>query len=354
MQFLTDHWCDRLYRFRQLQYWFSSFNTCVLINRMLLISSTALFLTGTSFVVIGRFFFWERYHLYGCRKDYDVNFPPVCSSDRRPSGVDLPTASCYSLAFVCLVLMFLLPLLVERVHWKRDLAEEIWFFCTRGMKQLKLDPTSLGWTLLPSLVCHLEGISPRNLDKSAKWIHQKTTQSSVTKKRFLTHLGSCVWTELFLLHIFAKKKMFAFLCISCILCFALPFVLPIVEHGLITGLCLTIATLVFALSPVLFGVLFFVTVIAVLASSGQGVWLPAVICLSVWGALWLAVLGGSYVSENRDEAELIKRAYNARLPMYVSTESGDLDLLLFLRGFRGHTVNTDISDFVKRVRTVDK
>ena len=89
---------DRLVRLRLLQRYMSAGIMFLVISKEGFIVSLLLLATGGAFIMVGRFFFWERHKLCGCRVDYPTSITSrMCSTDwqRHARGsVDSSTMTC--------------------------------------------------------------------------------------------------------------------------------------------------------------------------------------------------------------------------------------------------------------------
>lgn len=338
-----DHWISLLTTFRKIQYMTSSFNTTVLLNHHLFLLQMTLFFTGLFTTIMGRFYYQERFHMYGCRSNYQHGFPYRCPSDKRPNDIDIATGTCYAMSFVCLCLMMIIPTLWARFHWKCDLTREIWFYCMRGLKKKKAKMDKCDF--LSNILVRLEGVHSLCGKRDCGMIRKDT---KTHQRRLFVHLGSCMWSELFLLYHFKRWKIFVPMFIMVIVCITCPLFVPLVAGGW-SRIIMMVSMLTFSLCPIFSATLLVLLIVCVL--SVDGAWMTVIITVTAWLVTWIVTLLLCYVREKDDEEDLVRKAYGAKLPMFMKTvQEGDIDLLLYLRGYKHDRKTSDICEFLKRLK----
>ena len=339
-------WTTSLYRYRQIQYLMSSFTVYLTQTRWVLVLQLLFLVCGFVSAIIGRFYFWERYHLYGCRKDYETGFPQICPIHRRNNGIDLATGTCYAVSGLFLWIMTVVPVMWMKFHWKCRLANEIVSMSRRVLSEREIFDSRITGPL-QSFLTSAEGVG-------TPCCRQTTANTRVAKDvhrhHFLTHLGSCLWSELYLLYVFKQWKAFALYIILICLVLTIPLASPLLSHGWSTFVMLT-GMLCFMVCPIFSGLLLLIIMTCVM--------LHPVIQMCAFLACWCVLCAGmmffSFWKGKHDEIDLMRRAYGQKLQTSVhKLLPTDVDTLLFIRGYgRGSLLLTDlqkgITDLSKRM-----
>lgn len=189
---------DRLVRLRLLQRYMSAGIMSLVISRGGFIVSLLLLATGGAFIVFGRFFFWERHQLYGCRVDYATSITSrICSTDwqRHARGsLDSSTMTCLVSGTIALFVAVAYPYALLAIKGNREEIEEI-----RSIVHLIHHSMDNGRDhsrgVWERVVLRLTGLdSPR-----IPWIyfHHPTLHQSLDRRRHFRRFAACLWTEVF-------------------------------------------------------------------------------------------------------------------------------------------------------------
>lgn len=338
-------WSTALYKYRRIQYLTSSFSVFLTQKRWVFITQILFFMCGLISATVGRFYFWERYHLYGCRQNYETGFPQACPSHRRYKGIDLSTGTCYAVSAIFLWVMILLPVMWMKFHWKCWLANEIALISRKVLAENQIYDTRI-IEPVESFLILAEGL---NVPCCITVHGKKPAIKHVHRHRFLTHLGSCVWGELYLLYLFGQKLLFIIMIILIFLTLSIPLFSPLLSSGW-TTFAMMMSMLCFMFSPCFSGLLFVILMACVLSHS----LIHVCIFLVSWCVLCVGVLIFSYAKGMHDELDLLRRVYGEQLQASTRNISpGDLDTLLYLRGFGKGTLLSDvkkcITDLARRI-----
>ncbi len=352
------HFSDRpcvLVKFRRLQYLSSSFNTYMMLNKALFAYQFVMFTVGFVSAIVGKFYFEERYHLYGCRKNYQDGFPEMCQERSQPSGIDAATGRCYAVAALSTFLIVVVPVMWVRCHWKCWLARDISFFLTKSFKEINVEDVAIYSDFLTMLI-YLEGAHSTCQLRRSSSCHMPS-EKAMCRQRFLCHVGSCIWSELFFKYHFRKRWTFVLASLVMFIIFAvLPTAVPLVTHGW-SGLVMLFASTLFLICPLFCGSLLLVLLCCSLAH----LTVPICIFLVMWTCLVVGALLFAYTRETHDEVHLVSMAYRTELVKYVqSVVEGDVKLLLALRGYgepfllgkMKAEMKTAISDMHGRMRDI--
>ena len=310
---------------RKIQYLSSSYSTCILVNKPVFCIQFCLFLFGLLSAVVGRFYFWERYHLYGCRLNYTEGFPVLCPDRKRPTFIDLDTATCYGLTFSTLVLMVIIPIVWANFHWKCKLRNEIIHQSNKVFKHHKIVD---GDTILKlqSILLSLEHASRFCTLQKCK----AGQKGEVGSHGVLVHIGSSLWSEIYFNYHFKRWGSLTVLLLSLSLTIILPGMVPLMEHGW-PGIITMLAMVMFYVSPLLCGLLL---VILAMCMSSNHPQLGILLLLIGWFLVNMLSIIFAYMREKCDELELLRKNYADDLPLYIrEIKSNDVDVLLYLRGY---------------------
>lgn len=321
---------------RKVQFLSSSFNTCIFFSRVQFIIQLVLLGFGAISTIVGRFYFWERYHLYGCRHNYDEGFPVMCPSSKRPNSIDANTGFCYGLSFLSLIMMMVIPMLWTNFHWKCKLGAEIVHMSDRVLARNKIIDEEIKCTLQNTLLS-LEHSNSYCRKQNCK----RLASNPLEMHKFLVHLGSCLWSEMFLLGHFKRWGPLAVILTGIALCVSLPCFMSMSLHGW-SAIFMIFGMLLFFISPLFSGVLILILVPCIVSHS------PHVVAISVlgcWCALTLATIVFSFLRESHDELTVVRYSYQSDLPLYLNEMKRlDVDVMLYIRGYRKFGVSfVDIS-----------
>lgn len=204
MKTLTFYPDDTLVHLRLLQRYMSAGAMSLVISRGGFIVSLVLLICGCSFIVVGRFFFWERHQLYGCRRDYTTSITsqvcPVNWRNKAGSSTDTPTLTCVASGTVALLVALVYPYALVAIKGNREETEEIrsavhmaHSSTTKTRDQLHGDGDSAGDLFVN--VLHLTGLDrPR---RSWNYFRHPNLFKSLDRRRRLRRFAACLWTEVF-------------------------------------------------------------------------------------------------------------------------------------------------------------
>ena len=189
---------DRLVRLRLLQRYMSAGIMSLVISRGGFIVSLLLLATGSAFIVVGQFFFWERHRLYGCRPDYTTSVTSrICSTDwQRHAGasMDSPTLTCLASGAIALFVAVAYPYALLAIKGNREETEEIrsivHLVCHSADNAKDLSRGNWEHTVL-----RLTG-----LDSSHRpWIyfHHPILHQRLDRRRRFRRFAACLCTEVF-------------------------------------------------------------------------------------------------------------------------------------------------------------
>ena len=189
---------DRLVRLRLLQRYMSAGIMSLVISRGGFIVSLLLLATGSAFIVVGRFFFWERYRLYGCHPSYTTSvYDHLCSQrwqEDASSHMDTSTVACLISGSFILSVALVYPYALLAIKGGREEAEEIRSIVHLGYySAVGRSGRPLRDLELPIL--HLFGLQHSFL--LWNYFKHQNLESSLTRRRRLRRLSACLWTETF-------------------------------------------------------------------------------------------------------------------------------------------------------------
>lgn len=189
---------DHLVRLRLLQRYMSAGIISLVISKGGFLVSLMLLLAGVGFIVVGRFFFWERFHLYGCDPNYTTSiYTQLCPSQWQQdasSHVDTPTVACIVSGSAILLVALLYPYTLLAIKGNREETEEV-----RSIVHLEYRSTTnpfgrslREWELA---VLHLLGLQrPFPL---WNYFHHDKLKFALSQRRRLRRFSACIWTEMF-------------------------------------------------------------------------------------------------------------------------------------------------------------
>ena len=93
-------------------------------SRGLFFASLVLLCSGFAAVVVGRFFFLERYRLYGCNADYEEYSEHLRICDPTMPAADTSTAACLTVGASLLILAAVYPLARVAVRGRKEETDE--------------------------------------------------------------------------------------------------------------------------------------------------------------------------------------------------------------------------------------
>lgn len=189
---------DDLIRLRLLQRYMSAGIMSLVISRGGFFTSVLLLVTGSGFIVVGRFFFWERHNVYGCRPDYTTSVSSrACSFDwQRKARVSLDSSTliCLTSGAIAWLVALVYPYALVAVKGKREEAEEL-------RSTVHLVYQSVEKTRYPSrheceqTVMGLVGLG--HYPSRWNYFHHPRLNHSLTRRRRYRRFAACLWTEVF-------------------------------------------------------------------------------------------------------------------------------------------------------------
>lgn len=194
---------EHLVRLRLLQRYMSAGIMSLVISRGGFIVSLVHLLAGVAFIVVGRFFFWERYHLYGCRPDYTTStMSSPCSPEwqREASGsVDVSTTACLVSGSVILVVALLFPYALLALKGNREETEEIrsivhlqYHTATATTREVRQHPALVVWE---RAILRIVDLKPPS--RIWTYFHHQTLDKTLARRRRFRRFAGCLWTEVF-------------------------------------------------------------------------------------------------------------------------------------------------------------
>lgn len=305
-----------LLKLRKLQYITSSYNTQLFLNKNIIYFQLISFTVSLCFTIIGKYYSLERYHTYGCRKNYNTGFPISCPNFRKPTGIDGDSAMMFFGSFIFIILMIIFPVLYQTRTWKSLLLEDIYFYTEDSLKKIGLtDVTYIEKAY--KLISNLEGLSHKDQTFDNKI-------GLVKKRSFLIHIGSCIWSEMFLLYHFKRYKTFCALIILVMISVLFPLFLPI-ANTFSSTLGLMVSCILFYVLPCFSGILMLILTASIFATHVDFFILSFFI---MWTAITLGTIIFAYWKDKKDEIHLIRNTYSRKLQ-----SKQQIEVCLFLRGY---------------------
>ena len=299
------------------------------MERKILYIQVFLFSCFLSFLIQAKYYWMERYHLYGCRENYLQGFPIICPKSRRQTGIDLHTSLYFAIALAFLLLVIAIPFIYRTKQLKHFLAEDIYLNVWHRIQSLgikeKTEP-------MASLLMRIEGTSLEYLKPKTQSLDERW--KTLDRHLFLSHLGSSIWSELFLLYIFKQKGLFALLITPFTISILLPLFIPLTTSSF-SSFLLSLAGVFFHALPLIsgLGVLF---MSAAILSHSTNVYL--IVFLTLWFFTTFLALITSSLRERKDERNLVTLAYKDELDRYNPfniPKEASLHTYLYLRGYKG-------------------
>lgn len=267
-----DH---HLARMRLLQRYMSAGIACLEISRGGFVVSLLLLVSGTAFIVIGRFFFWERHRLYGCRPDYETSIETsVCPVDWQRYGresTDTSTVACLVSGSVILLLAFTYPYALLAVKGSREETEEL-----RSIVHLEyhsLDRVAGGslrdWE---TAILHAMGLDMSH--RPWQYLIHPNLENALARRRWLRRFAACIWTESFAR---IAIEEYAFPIAFCLLALANALVAPMLMTGssVLLRLCSAFASLATYVAILPFSIAAFVVILVLDPTAWKG-------CITFW------------------------------------------------------------------------
>lgn len=310
-----------LIKLRSIQQWAFSVLCFPMHNIYILSLNVTCSLVGVISFVLFKFYYLERYHLYGCRMNYSTGFPVICAPSQRPRGADFSSIMTIFVGLSFLVLNRVITIHCMLSHWKCSLAQETRHNVFNALKGHN-DATSCKTY---NLLCRLEEIPSRCSKKNCPYMDNLSALHLHIRRTF-RYLSSYIISELYLSHHYKKWPKFVVICCLLSCTFLLPVAFFIGEDSSLSiamGICL----LLFYTMPVasIFMILFCLPFLVYQKDTVSMITLVTFFC---WCITLTACLIVSIRQENKDEHRLVKDIYKKKL----SSEE-DAKLCMSLYGY---------------------
>ena len=256
------------------------------MNKTVAVLNTLCSIAAVSCFVLFRFYFLERYQLYGCRRNYRHGFPAMCPSDSL--GVDSDSMISLAMGFVAALVGRIATVLSLHPHWQCRIALDT---------KHRLEKNDVYSAKLFALLCRLQGISPDCGECKKEW-----------KKKF-THTVeylSCVPVELYLSHKLKKHCRFAGIVVLLVLAVLVPLATLVTERQAVQ---VVLALLMFLCFPMVALGMLLVSV-PFLSTTRDLVFLSL---LGTWLLVFSTCLLVGWCTEHRDEKTLERKLFGERL-----------------------------------------
>lgn len=283
-----------------------------------------------------KYYTMERYHLYGCQRDYKTGFPQPCPIHLRPYGLDDDSVIALLAGIFGMLGTFAFPAILAAFSWKKELTEHISqnvheYFKQRGLLEYE--------RMFLKLLLESEGLKENDsLQKAKEHEHEC----------FLRHLNSCVWVEVYLSHHFHEYKCLCFILAGLTASIFMPCLIFIWDdhwHGIVLFIC----SLLFNFFPIFVSISVMACLI-VIKSNAYFVPLSIVLFCSV--TFWIAFLIWMYKREASREAALVKRVYQEALAGERGITEKDTHILMDMRGYISDKSNINDEDIKKLLRRI--
>ena len=326
-----------LLRLRKIQYLTSSFSTTMLKRDRYSVLQLFLVILALCSLVVYRYYALERYHLYGCREHYKRGFPLRCPPHMRPSGLDDDSIFLLMLGIGASLCTVALPPLFAALKWKHHLGKDIQATAHHYLEMKGIDARCA--KLLVNLLFHLEGLPAPD--------HTENQPVFNSGERFLRHLNSCIWTEMYLALHFRQHKLLALLLAGLVVSTLLPSLIFAWDnkwHGGVLFLC----AVLFHVFPVFASVTISVCLLLV---AHEVFLIPLIVTTTCSLGFWFLFLAFLYKQERSREISLSRKAYSECLTREKGITVRDLDICLEMRGYRGH-IDVKMSELMDLVRKI--
>lgn len=338
-----------IYRLRQIQILSSSFLCCIFDRNFskLLVAELICFLFSSVSFIIYWFYAQERYHLYGCRVNYEYGFPHICPEYRRPTGVDLTCSLCILCCIVFLILSISTPIVYTWNHWERIWTE---LLCNTvrhiASKEADIDETDI--KTFQALLLKLEGFTTSTNKAICDDVED------IVNHRVLLKFSSSVYSSLYIYIIYRNARsllLIAFFLLLSIVVYPCTILLLSTTSN---AFLVLLAMILFHFIPLHSSLM----IAVFLLSMGQ------IICY--WHFLlfflcWLGLLFGtqivSWSMEHSGEWNLMKDTYKNILTKYVDSVNleCDVNFCLHLMGRKQLKMKEKcitLKDFARRIKPV--
>lgn len=275
---------DRLVQLRLLQRYMSAGILSLIIARGGFIVSFFLLITGSAFIVVGHFFFWERYRLYGCRLTYATSiYEHICSRQWQEDAsghMDTSTVACLISGSFILLVALVYPYTLLAIKGTREETEEV-----RSIIHLEYRSTVShrnrplrDWELS---ILHLLGL--RRPFPLWSYFEHKALKFTLAQRRRLRRFSACLWTEVFA-RITLKEYTVPVLLSLLVLASAIVSPCLMTESSALLRVGSVIASLVAYVAVVLVSASTFLVILVIDPSAWMG-------CLAFWAVYLLIHFG---------------------------------------------------------------
>lgn len=321
-----DH--NYLSRLRAIQFWAWAIVGFPTHSIQVIVANCMCSMIGAVSFVIFKFYFLERYHLYGCRDNYITGFPAICPIHRRPTGADLDSVLCLLVGFFFVVLNRLMTIYSMHHHWRCSLAQEIKQNVQQRMSKHKSQSTKVS-----QIICQLERV-PFQCRSSHCPYHGCTAISRINMRRFWRYVSSQIFSELFLCWHFRKWKCFSVIVFLLTATVLLPIALFFGQDDslkLAMGICL----LLFYSMPIC-SLFMMLLCIPLLMNHINTVSIMTLLIFVCWCTLFLTCFIICRKTEFKDEMSLVRTRYKYMLSSTSSHEQSvenDVFICMALYGY---------------------
>ena len=310
-----------LRRLRKIQVLSSSLSASYFTNRNMLPLQTFCFLFSAVCFVIFYFYAMERYHLYGCRDNYERGFPNQCPENRKPSGIDMSCALCIVSFILFLLLSIALPILTVVHKW-----EEIWsdIVCNSVQHILRKHPdlNDVDINACQKLMLRLEGLKKDYVAKYHK-------EGKILSHTLLIKVSSAIYSHAYISYIYRKWMSMCLLLIAFAFSLLFPFSILLVYSGT-SAVCMAFASFMFYLLPIHSSFVILGCMVSI--SDEICMWHMGIFIL-IWIILLVGVLLSVWLEERHGESKLMRDIYRDNLPDYVASgKESDIDICMLLMG----------------------
>ena len=322
---------DYLFQLRSIQFWAWAILGFPTHNIQFIVANCMCSMIGAVSFVMFKFYFLERYHLYGCRDNYMKGFPVICPFHRRPTGADLDSMLCLFIGLFFVVLSRLTTIYSMHCHWRCSLAQEIKQHVQEQMNKHKALTSQS--KKISQIICRLESV-PFQCRSNACPYHGRTSISRINVRRFWRYVSSQIFSEIFLCWYFRKWKCLSVIVFLLTATVLLPLAFFFGQEDslkLAMGICL----LVFYSMPI--SSLFMILLcIPLLMTNINTVSMMTLLIFLCWCALFLTCFIICRKTEFKDEMSLVKTRYKHLLSSTASHEQpleNDVVVCMTLYGY---------------------
>lgn len=310
-----------LHRLRKIQVLSSSVSASYFTNKNMLPLQTFCFLFSSVCFVIFYFYALERYHLYGCRENYETGFPNKCPENRKPSGIDMSCALCVIGFIFFLLLSIALPILTV-VHKWEDIWSDIVCSSVHHILRKHPDVNDVQINVCQKLMLRLEGFKKDYIAKYHK-------EGKISSHKLLIKISSAIYSHAYISYIYRKWMSMCLMLISCAFSLLFPFSILLVYSGT-SAVCMAFASFMFYLLPFHSSLIILGCMVSI--HDEICMWHMGIFIL-IWIILLVGVLLSAWLGEKHGETKLMRDIYRDNLPDYVaSVKQSDIEICMLLMG----------------------